>query len=177
VTRAPRFPFLIVKGGDKTMAKETKRAGPSAPLGTGAAGPGGDPQRVLLDKLDVIEQAAAAFLKREKSERGIEDFFTRLIPVLDALEAMRSAVAESGEPEWKRGIDLFCEKLFDLFSSFEFAAAAEIGERFDPARHRAVGTDERADAPEGIVTRVVRSGWTYRSRLLRAADVVVSRKA
>jgi molecular chaperone GrpE len=140
----------------------------------GAAGPRLDPQRVLLDKIDVIERAATAFLKREKGDREIEDLFKRLIPVLDAV---RLAVMESGEPEWKRGIDLFCEKLFDLFLSFEFMVAAKIGERFDPARHRAVGTDERADAPEGIVTQVIRGGWMYGGRLLRAADVVVSRKS
>jgi molecular chaperone GrpE (heat shock protein) len=168
VTRTPRFPFLIIKGAEKKATDGAKCAE--------AAGPYREPERMLADRMDVIERAAAAFLKREGSDREIEDFFRRLIPVLDALDAMRLAVREAGEPEWGRGIDLFCEKLFDLFSSFEFAVAAAIGERFDPARHRAVGTDEDANAPERVVTRVIRGGWMYRGRLLRAADVVVSRK-
>ncbi len=162
MTRSPRFPFLI-------PAPRAKRNDDD--------GPRPDARRALQDGIGIIERAADTLLKRDQADREIGDFFRRLIPALDALEAARLAVLEAGEPEWKRGIDLFREKLFDLFSSFEFVAAAEIGERFDPARHRAVGTEERADAPEGVVTQVILGGWSHRGRLLRAADVVVSKKA
>jgi molecular chaperone GrpE len=124
----------------------------------------------------VIDRAAAGFWDGDKNHRGVEDFFRGLVPVLDDFDALRQAVMETGAPEWRRGIDFFEEKLFDLFSSFGLEAAAEIGDPFDPVRHRAVGADERAEGPEGVIARIIRGGWIYRGRLLRAADVIVAKK-
>jgi molecular chaperone GrpE len=50
------------------------------------------------------------------------------------------------------------------------------GERFDPERHEAVGVQSRDDVPEGTVVDVARSGFAAGDRVLRPAEVIVSRR-
>jgi len=51
----------------------------------------------------------------------------------------------------------------------------EPGELFDPGRHEAVGIVESEEAPDRTVTEVARSGFALGDRVLRPAEVVVSR--
>ena len=50
------------------------------------------------------------------------------------------------------------------------------GDRFDPALHEAVAAQESDEVPEGSVTEVARSGYRRGERVLRPAQVVVSRR-
>jgi molecular chaperone GrpE len=51
------------------------------------------------------------------------------------------------------------------------------GEPFDPERHEAVAVRETDDVPERTVVEVARSGFARGDRVLRPAQVVVSRPA
>jgi molecular chaperone GrpE len=55
-----------------------------------------------------------------------------------------------------------------------FPRFEDVGERFDPSRHEAVGAIE-ADAPAGTVVAVVRPGYGTPETVLRPAAVVVAR--
>jgi molecular chaperone GrpE len=52
----------------------------------------------------------------------------------------------------------------------------ETGERFDPERHEAVEVRESDEVEDRTVLEVVRSGFAMRDRVLRPAQVVVSRR-
>ena len=51
------------------------------------------------------------------------------------------------------------------------------GEPFDPERHEAVGVRETGEVPDRTVVEVARSGFARGGRVLRPAQVVVSRPA
>jgi molecular chaperone GrpE len=51
----------------------------------------------------------------------------------------------------------------------------ERGERFDPARHEAIGVRETDQAEDQTVLEVARSGYALGDRVLRPAQVVVAR--
>ena len=50
------------------------------------------------------------------------------------------------------------------------------GEPFDPVRHDAIAVRDDDDAPDRTVIQVVRSGFAIGDRVLRPAQVVVSRR-
>jgi molecular chaperone GrpE len=54
---------------------------------------------------------------------------------------------------------------------------AARGQPFDPERHEAVAVHPTRDVPENTIVDVARSGWVRGDRLLRPAQVVVSRGA
>jgi molecular chaperone GrpE len=62
----------------------------------------------------------------------------------------------------------------DVLARLGFPRFEDIGERFDPARHEAVGAIE-ADAPPGTIVAVVRPGYGTPEVILRPAAVVVAR--
>jgi molecular chaperone GrpE len=49
------------------------------------------------------------------------------------------------------------------------------GDRFDPERHEAVGVRETNEVPDRTVLEVARSGFAHDGRVLRPAEVIVSR--
>ena len=46
---------------------------------------------------------------------------------------------------------------------------------FEPREHEAVFYEETPDSQEGIVTKIVRDGYKLHDKVLRAAQVVVSK--
>ena len=176
MTRSPRFPFLIINPKENKTDADSSGGLPENPPAAPRPDRDKDFLGTLTGKTGLIEQAATAFLKQDGQERGIEEFFTRLVMVLDDLDALRQVIVKTGDPDWNRGIDFFFEKLSNLLSSWELSAAARIGMTFDPAFHRAAGADPLSDLPAGSITEIVRNGWIYKGRLLRLAEVVVSKK-
>jgi molecular chaperone GrpE len=57
------------------------------------------------------------------------------------------------------------------------ARVGSEGEPFDPERHEAVGVRETGEVPDRTVVDVARSGFARGDRVLRPAQVVVSRAA
>jgi molecular chaperone GrpE len=50
------------------------------------------------------------------------------------------------------------------------------GERFDPERHEAIGVRPTNDVPDRTIVEVARSGFALGDRVLRPAQVIVSRE-
>jgi molecular chaperone GrpE len=49
------------------------------------------------------------------------------------------------------------------------------GQHFDPQLHEAISQEESEQVPDGVVIRQVRKGYKLRDRLIRPANVVVSK--
>ena len=66
------------------------------------------------------------------------------------------------------------------FSSFLKKEKVEpikaIGEKFDPAFHEALTSEESVDHEEGIIISQFVKGYTINSRVLRPSQVVISKK-
>ena len=100
----------------------------------------------------------------EHLERAAEDLVERLLPTLDACDGAILHGATEVEP-------IFAT----LLGTLEKEGLARIhpeGEEFDPTLHEAV-LHEGGDGGETIVTEVIRSGYTWKGRVLRPAMVKV----
>jgi molecular chaperone GrpE len=120
-------------------------------------------KRVSRERDESIKYANAAFLER-------------LIPVLDnfelGLQAARNAPEAAAIVD---GLSMVYKQLQDFLANSGVEAIDATGQIFDPNLHEALAQEESHDIPEGKVIRQARRGYRLRDRLLRPANVVVSK--
>ena len=128
------------------------------------------------DFLDSLQRLKADFDNYRKrslrdqeaaAERAGERLITKLLPVLDTFElAMSHADDVDASP---------MAKLHDaLLSALESERLAPQGEAFDPSVADAVvHEDADVDAPGPVVSEVLRAGYRWKSKVVRAAMVKV----
>ncbi len=102
---------------------------------------------------DMARQAAASTVER-------------LLPVLDACDGAMLQGAADVAPIHKL--------LLETLTALGLAPIGTAGEPFDPNRHEAVMTEPAAEGDEGqVVAEVLRAGYAFNERTLRAAMVKV----
>ena len=129
----------------------------------------------------------AAHAQRQAERRlllGIVDLRDRLQAGADAAAARRpSALARlvPGETRFARavseGLTLTLQRLDQLLETHRVRPIEVLGKPLDPQIMRALGVEAAPDAPEGVVLREVRRGFHLGGDLLRAAEVIVNKKA
>ncbi|MBV9126505.1 MAG: nucleotide exchange factor GrpE [Verrucomicrobia bacterium] len=124
-------------------------------------------KRAAREKEDAIRFANTSLLER-------------LLPILDnfelGLQAARSA-AGAGESAVVNGMAMVSKQLDDFLRDHGVTPIDAAGEKFDPNLHEALGQEPSAEVPEGHVVRQLRRGYKLKDRLLRAANVFVSKGA
>lgn len=76
---------------------------------------------------------------------------------------------------WLSGLGLVRDRFATLLALEGIQSLQALGQPFDPRLHLAIEAEERSDAPPNTVVRVLRQGYRQRQRVLRYAEVVVSR--
>jgi molecular chaperone GrpE len=103
--------------------------------------------------------------QEEAVQRSLGGFVERLLPVLDACDA---AVAHGAGDE----VDPIVAALYGALEKEGLERIDPIGEPFDPAVAEAV-VHEPGDGDATLVSEVLRPGYRWNGRLLRAAMVKV----
>jgi len=103
-------------------------------------------------------------------------FLERLIPVLDNFEfGLQAARTTSNPVSILEGMAMVQKQFQDFLSSAGIEMIDATGQHFDPQLHEAISQEENEQVPEGIVIRQLRKGYKLRDRLIRPANVVVSK--
>ncbi len=112
----------------------------------------------------------------EVSVRANQDLVTELLSVLDHLDlALRAAEQHRGDEALVKGFQMVGAQLRTVLSGFGLEPFDAEGQPFDPTRHEAVSHLPSAGTPADTVLVQTRRGYLYGGRLLRPAQVVVSR--
>jgi len=120
-------------------------------------------KRMAREKDDAIRFANASFLER-------------LIPILDNFElGLQAAKASGGHSAVVDGMSMVSRQLQDFLTSCGIETIDAIGQVFNPNIHEAIAQEENAEIEEGHVIRQVRKGYRLKDRLIRPANVVVSK--
>ena len=129
----------------------------------------------------------AAEAQRQAERRlllGMLDLRDRLQAGADAAAARRpSALARlvPGETRFalalSEGLTLTLQRLDELLVTHRVRPIDALGQPLDPQRMRAVGVEAVPEAPDGMVLREARRGFLLGGELLRAAEVIVNKKA
>ena len=103
-------------------------------------------------------------------------FLERLIPVLDNFEfGLQAALSASSPVPILEGMKMVQKQFQDFLSSAGVEMIDATGHHFDPQLHEAISQEESDQVPDGIVIRQLRRGYKLRDRLIRPANVVVSK--
>ncbi|MEM9481349.1 MAG: nucleotide exchange factor GrpE [Verrucomicrobiota bacterium] len=118
-------------------------------------------------------------MSREKSDAirfANGSLLTELLPIIDNFEmGLGAAKAESEDSIITKGMEMVHRQIEEfLVSNGAKEVAADSG-KFDPLQHEAVNNEHDDKVPEGEIIRQLRKGYKMHDRLLRAANVVVSK--
>ena len=150
-------------------------------------------ERERDDYLDQLQRARAEFdnfrkrTARERLEaldRGAEQLVAKMMGVLDNLGFALDAAEKSEDVQLAKGVQMVHGELMGVLTDAGLAEVPGRGATFDPTVHEAVMRVDAAQAAEAgvvdgtadgepVVVDVLRRGWTFKGRLLRAATVSV----
>ncbi|MFI6629945.1 nucleotide exchange factor GrpE [Nonomuraea fuscirosea] len=128
-------------------------------------------------ELDNLRKRIARDAERIRAEERSK-VTAEWLPILDNLElALNHVVRDDGGADAVlEGVRAVRDQAVTLLNKLGYPRHDETGVPFDPARHEAVTTVERADADPGTVVEVLRPGYGDDERQLRPAIVAVAKK-
>ena len=129
----------------------------------------GDDERYLraLADLENYRKRSAQEVERRVAEQA-----ERLL--LDWIEAVDSVDRALGmQPS--DGLSSVLEQMEAILARQGVERVGAVGDRFDPELHEAISVQTSDEVPERTVLDVARSGYRHGERVLRPAQVVVSR--
>jgi len=136
--------------------------------------------RYLLQRLQADFTNYKRRVEREREEQtkfANRELILKLLPVLDdfarALESVPQEMADAG---WVEGMAFIARKLTAILEEQGLTKIDAEGKEFDPWEHEAVRCEESSDPDEGKVKAVLRDGYKLHDRVIRPAQVVVSRR-
>jgi molecular chaperone GrpE len=127
--------------------------------------------RALAD-LDNLRKRHEREMERARSEERMR-VAAEWLPVIDNLERALGH-AESDPSGIIEGVQAVRDQAVALLGRLGFPRRDEVGGRFDPTRHEAVGVVAAPDAEAGTVIQVLRPGYGEGEQQLRPAAVVVA---
>ena len=137
--------------------------------------------------LDLLQRTQADFInykrrvEREREEQAKfakADLILKLLPVLDDLNRAREAMPPGvASTEWAGGIELIEKKLMAILEEEGVSRIEAEGKTFDPWEHEALSYDESDEYEEGKVKAVFKDGYRLNDRVIRPAQVAVSKGA
>ncbi|MBU0530885.1 nucleotide exchange factor GrpE [Patescibacteria group bacterium] len=120
-------------------------------------------------------------LAREKTEMRayvIEEFFHKLIPVIDHFDQAMKHVPENIDEatgKWIEGVEHIQQSLIDIAKEFACEPIDPADEQFDPMLHEAISTQSDDSQPDEIVIEVLERGWQLGNKVIRPAKVIVNK--
>ncbi|WP_456325410.1 nucleotide exchange factor GrpE [Desulfonauticus submarinus] len=131
--------------------------------------------RTLADSENLKKRLARE--KEEFCKFATSNLLEDLLPIIDNLELALSHSQKQNEcKSLTEGIEMTLKMFRDVLKKYGLIPVGEVGEKFDPNIHEAMGQEEREDVEEGMVCQMYQRGYKLHDRLLRPARVIVSKK-
>lgn len=120
-------------------------------------------KRMAREKSDAIKFANASLL-------------SELLPVIDSFQmGLSAAINEDPDSIISKGMEMVQKQLEEFLTSQGAVLISSVGQEFDPNIHEAISQESSNEVPSGHVISEIRKGFTLNDRLLRAANVIVSK--
>jgi molecular chaperone GrpE len=160
-------------------------------------GPAGAPELTSEGEMDLVRtdlaEARDKMLRaqaeldnyRKRARRELDDerryaeinLLRDLLPVLDnILRAIDAAGKNADAAALMSGFKMVRQQLETLLEQHQCKPIEAVGQPFDPAQHSAVMQRLKPDQPENTVLDVVQTGFHLHDRVVRPAQVIVSKK-
>lgn len=134
-------------------------------------------QRALADYQNLQKETSSR--RGEWAQMSKLQILEEFIPVYDNFKkAFASKTADGWNREqenWAMGIQFIMKQFGDVLKNHQIEEIKTVGERFDTARHEAVG-EEAVDGKEaGVILREAEGGYTLGGRVVKVAKVIVAK--
>jgi len=125
--------------------------------------------------LDNFRKRVARDIARQRDEERAR-VAAMWLPIIDDLERALDASSRSGEDADPivQGVRVVRDQALAVLAALGYPRRDDVGRRFDPALHEAVGAVDDEEAAAGTVVRTVRPGYGRDEQILRPASVLVS---
>ena len=131
-------------------------------------------QRSQADLVNYRRRAAEEIEEGRKATKS--HLLLKVISVVDDFVRALEMVPEGAvAPGWAEGLQLVHRKLDSLLESEGVTRIEAEGRPFEPLEHEALLYQESPDKAEGTVLQVIREGYRLNGKVLRAAQVAVSK--
>lgn len=163
-------PFDEAIGGVETEPEERIQAAEEELEASGY-----DREAELEDDLRRVQAEYVNYRRRVERDRSIEkervkgQLISELMPVLDDVAAARQAGDLEDGP-----FAHIAGRLEQVLNQQGLTQVGEVGEQFDPNEHEAIMQQPHPEIEADRVAVVIRAGYRFNERLLRAAHVIVS---
>ncbi|NDK32612.1 nucleotide exchange factor GrpE [Nesterenkonia haasae] len=163
-------PFDEAVGGVETEPDETVQAAEQMLDASGY-----DREAELENDLRRVQAEYVNYRRRVERDRSIEkervkgQLISELMPVLDDIAAARQA----GDLE-EGPFAHIASRLEQTLTQQGLTPVGAVGEQFDPNEHEAIMQQPHPEIEADRIAIVVRAGYRFNDRLLRAAQVIVS---
>ena len=117
-------------------------------------------------------------MEREKKEFlqfANERLFKQLVPIFDNLERALEAPSTNVET-LKQGIKMILDQFESFLKKENVTPIKAVGEKFNPSVHDVMTQEESGEHEESTVIRQFIKGYQLNNRVLRPAQVVISKK-
>lgn len=133
--------------------------------------------RLLRARADMDNYRKRAQREMDEVRRYAEaQLVADLLPVLDNIErAIEAASQQSDSPALLEGVRLMYKQLQDVLAAHHCQPIDPLHAPFDPNLHEAILQQPSEEHPPGTVLQVVRRGYQMHQRVLRPAQVIVSK--
>jgi len=135
-------------------------------------------QNKYIEQLQRLQAEFINYKKRIERERlELSNLFKSelvgsLLPVIDDFERMLDHSNDENN-EFLKGLKLIYQKFIDILKGQGLKLIEAKGQRFDPAVHEAVLSENNESNGDEIVVEEWRKGYLFNDRLLRPAQVKV----
>ena len=113
--------------------------------------------------------------KTQMYELGGKSIIEHLLPIVDNFERALEHIPEEKENSFAKGVEGIYKQFQKMFADCDIRPIEAVGQKFDPALHNAVMTEEDGDAEEDTVTADLQKGYTYRGNVVRHSMVKVKK--
>ncbi len=133
---------------------------------------------------DRLQRTTADFVNYQKRMRkecealrqfAAQDLVAGLLPCLDNFDHAIAAAQNSPDQTLLEGVKLVEQEFVRVFDNFGVQRMQVKGAKFDPNYHEAVIEEETDEVDHQTVLEELRAGYTLNGRVIRAAQVKVSR--
>jgi len=127
---------------------------------------------------DLINYKRRAEEERKETRRtATSHLLLRILAILDDLKRALTMIPEDAvAPGWLDGLLLVQRNIEGILDAEGVGKIEVLGQPFDPWECEAVFHEETPEEEEGRVIKVLRDGYKLNDRVLRAAQVIVSKR-
>src|SRR2546421_10857403 len=110
----------------------------------------------------------------DRTQYANEELVFKLLPILDSFRRALEHAPEGIDANWFNGIKLIARQFEDTLQAQGVSQIPAVGEKFDPAQHEAIASEETDEHEEGTVVEELQPGYRLHNRVLRPTLVKVA---